>query len=103
MKQLAQWAFVTAATMLIISAAPAIADDNDVYVAPLDDDSSDEELREDSGSGFDVPGPFYIDGDDYDSGDQGDGTWVTDVPDVPPPTIVEEDDGVEEEYENRRR
>ena len=77
---------------IIISVAPAIAEDNDIYVAPLDEEGSDESLREAAGSGFDTPGPFYIEEDDYEAGAQDDGTWDPDIPDVPPPTIVEEGD-----------
>jgi len=99
MKQIIQWAFVTAATMLIISVAPALADDDidgyvdlGVDVAPLDEEGSAEYLRESGELGFDKPGPLYIDEADCEAGAQDDGTWVPDVPDVPPPTIVEEED-----------
>ena len=90
-----------AAGCFSLLAAPARAEDadgdgvDDVYVAPLDEDGSDETIREEGGSGFDNAGPFYINEDDYNAGDQGDGTWSPDVPDVPEPTPVEEteDDG----------
>jgi hypothetical protein len=64
-------------------------DDTDIYVAPLDENASDEALREEAGSGFDTPGPFYIPEDAYDAGVQPDGTWSPDVPEVPEPEVVE--------------
>jgi hypothetical protein len=93
-------ALAAAAVVFVFKAAPARADEEsddtgtgDIYVAPLDEDGSDETLRDEAGSGFDNAGPFYIPEDAYNEGDQGDGTWSPDVPDVPEPTPVEEDDG----------
>jgi hypothetical protein len=69
----------------------AVADeeDTDIYVAPLDENASDEALREEAGSGFDTAGPFYIPEDDYDAGAQADGTWSPDVPEVTEPEPVD--------------
>lgn len=64
-------------------------DDTDIYVAPLDENASDETLREEAGSGFDTPGPFYISEGAYDAGAQADGTWSPDVPDVPEPEVAD--------------
>ena len=94
-----KWAAVVvvaaAAAFFVLPAAPAAADDDDdIYVAPLDEDGSDEALREEASSGFDTPGPFYIDEDDYEAGSTEDGTWDPDVPDVPDPEASEDtDDG----------
>ena len=91
-----KWAAVVvvaaAAAFFVLPAAPAAADDDDdIYVAPLDEDGSDEALREEASSGFDTPGPFYIDEDDYEAGSTEDGTWD---PDVPEPEASEDtDDG----------
>jgi hypothetical protein len=51
---------------------PAIADDDegvieDTYIAPLDLNGSDEDVREQGSSGFDTPGPVVVDPDYYDS------------------------------------
>jgi hypothetical protein len=88
-----KWAVVAAAVaFFVIPAAPAAADDDDdIYVAPLDEEGSDEALREEASSGFDTPGPFYIDEEDYEAGSPEDGTWD---PDVPEPEASEcNDDG----------
>jgi hypothetical protein len=83
--KLFKWAAVVvvaaAAAFFVLPAAPAAADDDDdIYVAPLDEGGSDEALREEAGSGFDTPGSFYIDEDDYNAGSSEDGTWDPDVP-----------------------
>jgi hypothetical protein len=87
--QLFKWAavvVVAAAAFFVLSAAPAAADDDDdIYVAPLDEDGSDEALREEAGSGFDTAGSFYIDEEDYEAGSTEDGTWDPDVPDAGDP------------------
>ncbi|HAU29556.1 MAG TPA: hypothetical protein DCW68_05530 [Rhodospirillaceae bacterium] len=59
-------------------------------VMPLDLEGSDEYIHEQGSSGFDTGGAFAIPQDDYDSGDNGDGTWTPDVPDVPAPTPVDD-------------
>ncbi len=67
---------------------PAFAEE----VFPLGDETvSDEQDRDDAGSGFDTDGGFAIPQDDYDDGDNGDGTWTPDVPEVPEPTPVDTD------------
>ncbi len=92
------WLYLAAALAvgsLSFSAAPALADDGEddaVYVAPSDDDGSDEAVRSEGESGFDTPGSLYIDEDDYDAGAQDDGTWEPAVPDVPEPEPIEADD-----------
>jgi len=87
--KLFKWAAVVvvaaAAAFFVLPAAPAAADDDDIYVAPLDEDGSDEALREEASSGFDTAGSFYIDEDDYEAGSTEDGTWDPDVPDVEDP------------------
>ena len=75
--------FTVAAAFFVLSATPAAADEEeDIYVAPLDEEGSDEALREEAGSGFDTSGPFYIDEEDYDAGSSEDGTWDPDVPEA---------------------
>ena len=86
---------VVGLSVVRVNNALAEEDDTDVYVAPLDEDASDEALREETGSGFDTPGPFYISEDAYDAGAQADGTWSPDVPDVPEPEVVD-DEGTDE-------
>lgn len=95
--KLAWYAALAAAIVFLgFAAAPARAEDedgdgyDDIYVAPLDEDGSDEALREGAGSGFDTAGPVTIGEDDYDAGDQGDGTWEADVPDASEPEPVDE-------------
>jgi len=84
---------VAAAAFSVWSAPPAVADDDDdIYVAPLDEEGSDESLREEAGSGFDTPGPFYIDEEDYNAGSSEDGTWDPDVPDATNPDDVDDGD-----------
>jgi len=68
--------------------APALAQEYEVM--PLDLNGSDEYIHEQGSSGFDTPGAFAIPEDDYDAGDNGDGSWTSDVPEVPEPTPVEE-------------
>jgi hypothetical protein len=53
---------------------PALADDDesvieDTYVAPLDLNTSDEDVREQGSSGFDTAGPVVVEPDYYDSTD----------------------------------
>ena len=53
-------------------ATPAFADDDesvieDTYVAPLDLNTSDEDVREQGSSGFDTAGPVVVEPDYYDS------------------------------------
>lgn len=57
-----------------------------------DDSSSDEQDRDDAGSGFDTDGGFAIPQDDYDDGDNGDGTWTPEVPDASDPEPVDTDE-----------
>jgi hypothetical protein len=75
--------------VVYVNDAFAEEDDTDVYVAPLDENASDEALREEAGSGFDTPGSFYISEDDYDAGAQDDDSWSPDVPEVPEPEVVD--------------
>jgi len=88
-----------ALAVFAFAAAPARAEDadgdgyEDVYVAPLDESGSDEAVREEAGSGFDTAGPVTIGEDDYDQGDQGDGTWEADVPEASEPQPEDVDDG----------
>lgn len=91
MKGNAYWAL---AAMIAFAALDmtAVAEDDDIYVAPLDEDGSDETLSEEASSGFDAAGSFYIDEDDYYSGTSGDGTWDPDIPEVSPPEFVDEGD-----------
>lgn len=95
--KVAWMAILGAAIGLFGFAAPAAwAEDadgdgyDDIYVSPQDDESSDEAARENAGSGFDTPGSFYIDEDDYDAGAGDDGTWSPDVPETSPPEPVDE-------------
>lgn len=79
----------------LLTATPAIADDDedegsaidDTYVAPTDFSGSDEQLREEGQSGFDTPGPIYIDENDYYSDPN--------VPEPSPPVPVDEDESSE--------
>ncbi len=53
-------------------ATPALADDDegvieDTYVAPLDLNTSDEDVHEQGSSGFDTAGPVVVEPDYYDS------------------------------------
>jgi len=53
-------------------ATPALADDDegvieDTYVAPLDLNTSDEDVHEQGSSGFDTAGPVVVQPDYYDS------------------------------------
>ncbi len=55
-------------------ATPALADDDesvieDTYVAPLDLNTSDEDVHEQGSSGFDTAGPVVVEPDYYDSTD----------------------------------
>lgn len=95
MKNIAYWAVLTLVALPIVNtviAVNAAADDEDIYVSPLDEDGSDETLSEEASSGFDTEGSFYIDGDDYYSGTSDDGTWDPDIPEVSPPEEVTEED-----------
>jgi hypothetical protein len=86
-------AVIAAAAFSVWSAPPAVADDDDdIYVAPLDEEGSDEALREEAGSGFDTAGPYYIDEEDYYAGSSEDGTWDPDVPDASDPGEVDDGD-----------
>jgi hypothetical protein len=85
--------FAAAVALVAFGVTPAGADEEeDIYVAPLDEDGSDEALREEASSGFDTSGPFYIDEDDYEAGSPGDGTWDPDVPEPEPSEYYEDDD-----------
>lgn len=60
----------------MLPATPALAEDgesviDDTYIAPLDEDGSDESLREQGGSGFDTPGPVSVDEDYYNDTESG--------------------------------
>lgn len=74
--------------VMLGAGVPAMAEE----VMPLDLDGSDEYIHEQASSGFDTGGPFAIPADDYDAGDNGDGTWTPDVPDVPDPVPVDDDE-----------
>jgi len=59
--------------------APAFAQEE---VMPLDPNGTDEQIHEQGSSGFDTPGPIAIPEGDYEAGDNGDGTWTPEVPEV---------------------
>ncbi|MGQ9706897.1 MAG: hypothetical protein ACUVWP_07880 [bacterium] len=78
--------------IFLLTATPAVADDDedndsvidDTYVAPTDYSGSDEQIREEAGSGFDTTGPIYIDEDDYYSDPN--------IPEPSPPVPVDEEE-----------
>ena len=91
-------AFAALFLLMGMTANQAIAEDDDdddtiLYYAPYTDDPDDpdadlETLKGESGSGFDTPGPFYIDPDDFDENTSDEGYYD---PDIPEPLEVEED------------
>lgn len=80
-----------AAAVFVLPAAPAAAEDDDIYVEPLDEDGSAETLSEEASSGFDSAGSFYIDEEDYEAGTPEEGTWDPDVPE--PEASAEAEEG----------
>jgi hypothetical protein len=100
MSMLACSALLVLGVSFILTATPAIADDDegdesvldDTYVAPTDFSGSDETLREEAGSGYDTPGPIYIDENDYYSDPN--------IPEPGPPVPVDEEESSKAEDGN---
>ncbi len=91
-------AFAALFLLMGMTANQAIAEEEDddtiLYYAPYTDDPDDpdadlETLKGESGSGFDTPGPFYIDPDDFDEYTNDEGYYDPDIPEPPAPEEVE--------------